>query len=809
MELFGEHRVAKAIAGGAAIVALTFAPAIVAAEASVVPTGSVTTTAKTTHPPLGFDVGVLEANADNTTDSATTPGTYSDATGINDNNEVVGYGDATSQDNSEYSDMHAFLWNASDGITPAGNTVSAMVDLNPYINPDCFTCTSKAVAVNDNGDIAGNGTNANGNFAFIYTGGSDNLAPNQEITNFTAVGINPAGTEIVGQDTSDGEPAVWNTVTGQVTDLTLPAGFSTGQANAINADNQIVGEVGNGVGDGTGNEPPEEAAAWETGTTKNPTGVVNLGTLPGQTFADATDVSAKGVVSGYSYSSGSEQFAFTTALSKSSTETPGTMLNIGQTSNGSQADAIDGTEIAGITNEPSAPTPALWAYSATGSEQPTEPSGFANMFVTATGTQVSGINASRAMVGEGNLVNGNGNTEAFYYNPKQPIVTTTVKFTGGEVNLGTLQGNASNSADSTTEAGSVSYALGINSSGEVVGDGDAYAPGTEAYGSEHAWIWSVGTGVNTNGDTVSSMIDINPSINGSSCFAQCTSQAVAINDAGDIAGNGTGAEGNSFAFDYTGNNVYANPNQDEMADFIAIGINPAGTEIVGQDNRKGGSVPAVWDTATHTVTDLTLPSGFGTGSTGLANAVNADNQIVGEVENATGTASDAVVWETGTKQDPTGVVNLGTLPGGPYAEATGINANGSEVVGYGNVGGGSQEDAFTATFSKTGTQLPGPLVDIGAVSNGSQADAIYNHEVVGVTEYPASPVPAVWTGSELTTPEGINNILAPGSDTQIVDVNSSGDIVGQGILNDGNGSDEAFIYLPKEKITEVNPNPQP
>ena len=210
----------------------------------------------------------------------------------------------------------------------------------------------------------------------------------------------------------------------------------------------------------------------------------------------------------------------------------------------------------------------------------------------------------------------------------------------------------------------ITYATGINNSGQVTGY--SYL-GTEIqipcpphkYGPKvcfthpyHAFLWSNGT-----------MTDLGT-------LGGRNSRGNAINNLGEVVGTSNTATGSSAFTDQGGAAMTAINTGDPMA------INDSG-EIAGEGSFPVAGTPGdvfsqafTYENGTTTVLGL-LPGegGIFTGASGI----NASGEVVGSGDNA---ASDERAWEylNGVMTD------IGTL-GGPQASAAAINAGG-QIVGF-------------------------------------------------------------------------------------------------------------------------------
>ena len=210
-----------------------------------------------------------------------------------------------------------------------------------------------------------------------------------------------------------------------------------------------------------------------------------------------------------------------------------------------------------------------------------------------------------------------------------------------------------------------------------------------------------------------------------------TSQALAINERGDVVGDSSRSDGSTHGFLWR---------DGKMAD---LGVLPGGDFSSAQDINDRGEIAGVSGFARGARSAVVWRDGkiraLGTlpgGKISIGLAINAGGTVVGVSQSSDG--NRAFEWRNGTMR------NLGLLPGGSFSLARGINDEGV-IVG--------QADAEDGTIHAT-RWANGRIEDLGQITTASGAAAASIAHAVGpdglVIGYGATDggaLGAVWTGS--------------------------------------------------------------
>ena len=306
----------------------------------------------------------------------------------------------------------------------------------------------------------------------------------------------------------------------------------------------------------------------------------------------------------------------------------------------------------------------------------------------------------------------------------------------------------------------------VNDAGQIVGRSDtnkvSYSEGD--VGNQYpnytpqAFVWQNGTFTD---------------LGGLPALPDGFSEAVAINNSGQIAGYASGAT--SFHAALWQNGTISDLDTGRTAGSAAYGINARG-QVVGVN----GFTAALWDNGSFT--DLgALPNQHGS----FANAINDTGQIVGASvvsldDLYSGQNTRAVLWHNGQIQD------LGTL-GGPTGRALGIN-NAGQIVGV----------ADTAQYTLQSTIGRGLPEDKRVSTPGR---GLYRRKATGITKAdpPGTrrsyiPHAFLWQNGVMTD---LNTLVAAKTGWDLsfaASVNSKGQIVGFGTYKE---TSQIFLLTPR------------
>ncbi len=208
------------------------------------------------------------------------------------------------------------------------------------------------------------------------------------------------------------------------------------------------------------------------------------------------------------------------------------------------------------------------------------------------------------------------------------------------------------------------------------------------------------------------------------------------------------------------------------------GMSADGRVVVGSSPITNNRAAAFVWTASGGMVDLgTLPGGNAAYATG----VNADGTVIVGTSNAPG-ASFAVSWVNGA------ISNLGSL-GGTYGIAQDVSANGSVIVGYSYIAG----DAYAHAFR----WVNGTMTDLGTIGGGNsyaQKVSADGSTVIGQSD----SIGFRWNGGTM-----IPLLLPGGSSSEVAALTPDGSTV-IGSSDDGNGNFHAYRWK-NGAVTDLTP----
>jgi uncharacterized delta-60 repeat protein len=263
-----------------------------------------------------------------------------------------------------------------------------------------------------------------------------------------------------------------------------------------------------------------------------------------------------------------------------------------------------------------------------------------------------------------------------------------------------------------------------------------------------------------------------------------TSDAQAVNAVGQVALN----SGNSRAARFTGGSLtdvgtLGGPSA------VANGINAAGVVVGSAQNASATNDYVAYSYDGSTVTSL----GTLGGASSTAYAVNDSGVVVGDSFLAGGIASPqhAFVYQNGSMTD------LGTL-GGPSADLSSAYAinNAGQIAGVSFVTTGEQH-----AFLRTGTTLR----DLGTLSGGNFSAAFGINEAGQVVGRSNAAIPGgdsdfafLFDGATMTS----LGTLAGDASSLARDINNSGQVVGASVKSDTD--QRAFVYAAGTGMQDLN-----
>jgi len=214
--------------------------------------------------------------------------------------------------------------------------------------------------------------------------------------------------------------------------------------------------------------------------------------------------------------------------------------------------------------------------------------------------------------------------------------------------------------------------------------------------------------------------------------------------------------------------------------FAAYGVNESGI-VVGND-RLADRTAFQWD-ATNGMSDIAGLPDFS-----YVWGINDSGQIVGSA------GDDVFTAFRHSLNDSNAYVSLGTLEGGVFSDALGINDSG-HVVGW------SESADGVRAFRWDGS---GPMIDLGVLGGADESYAQAISDSGWVVGYSSSFSDGTQYATLWDASNGIQSLgdLAGGADeSQAFDVNSFGQIVGWGT---GDAGQRAFLYSAADGMLDLN-----
>jgi probable HAF family extracellular repeat protein len=362
--------------------------------------------------------------------------------------------------------------------------------------------------------------------------------------------------------------------------------------------------------------------------------------------------------------------------------------------------------------------------------------------------------------------------------------------------------------DLGTLGGPGSFAYAINDYGQAVG-----SAGTGSQGDAFLWTPTAKNG------TTGSIMDLG-TLGGISTSTAPSSEAHAINAAGQVAGEAITASGLEHAFLWTP--TTPNGTAGSMIDLgtlggtgttsVAYGINNAighPVQVVGEsDTADGQHHPFIW---TQGATDgvATNPQMKDLGALGgtssklnSASGINDAGQVTGTAWLGGDTIYHAFLWtpggSNGVPSNPQ-MLDLGTL-GGNGSGGRAINASG-QVVGQSDTSKGEYHAFRWTPTSPNGTT--GTMTDLGVLNNGrytykySDAYGINDSGFVVGAAHPPDFTAFYWPSKGSL--QDLNTLIPANSGFADLDhayeINHAGQIVGSGRLPSGT-IEHGFLLTP-------------
>ena len=268
------------------------------------------------------------------------------------------------------------------------------------------------------------------------------------------------------------------------------------------------------------------------------------------------------------------------------------------------------------------------------------------------------------------------------------------------------------------------------------------------------------------------------------------SDAVAVNERGQIVGSSTTAAGETRAFVWQNGRMVGLPTLGGGRS-AAVAVNAKGQAVGFSTTASGVERAVMWSRGR--VVDLGTPGG----KSSFAVAINGSGEIVGH-RRGKGVRFYAFVWQNGR------MTTLDSLPGAVFCAAAAIN-EGGQVVG-GCEGPRAEQDpsvpsgAVPPNWSRAVLWQHGKVTNLGTMHGGKQsnADAINEHgQIVGGTQRAAGGYRVfLWRNgkmADLGTLGGINSRLVDWEWSSNA-INERGQIVGFSDTKAVGGNEHAFLW---------------